>query len=33
MVFDPIYGSGTACKMARLAKRKYLGIAVSQQYI
>lgn len=33
LVFDPMCGSGTTCKMAFLNKRKYLGIDISAEYI
>lgn len=33
LVFDPMCGSGTTCKMAMLSNRKYLGIDISQEYI
>lgn len=33
LVFDPMCGSGTTCKMAFLNKRKYLGIDISEEYI
>jgi len=33
LVFDPMCGSGTTCKMAHLAKRKYLGVDISEEYI
>lgn len=33
LVFDPMCGSGTTCKMAYLAKRNYLGIDISQEYV
>jgi site-specific DNA-methyltransferase (adenine-specific) len=33
LVFDPMCGSGTTCKMAFLSKRKYLGVDISKEYI
>lgn len=33
LVFDPMCGSGTTCKMAKLNNRKYLGIDISESYI
>jgi site-specific DNA-methyltransferase (adenine-specific) len=33
LVFDPMCGSGTTCKMALLTKRKYLGVDISAEYI
>ncbi|MBC6425509.1 MAG: site-specific DNA-methyltransferase [Ekhidna sp.] len=33
LVFDPMVGSGTTCKMALLNNRKYLGIDISEEYI
>src|SRR5215469_16446028 len=33
LVFDPMCGSGTTCKMAFMSKRKYLGVDISQEYI
>lgn len=33
LVFDPMVGSGTTCKMAAINNRKYLGIDVSEEYI
>jgi len=33
LVFDPMCGSGTTCKMAYLNKRKYLGVDISKEYI
>jgi len=32
MVLDPMCGSGTTCKMAKLSQRKYIGIDISQEY-
>lgn len=32
LVFDPMCGSGTTCKMAHLNKRNFIGIDVSQEY-
>jgi site-specific DNA-methyltransferase (adenine-specific) len=33
LVFDPMCGSGTTCKMARLHGRQYLGCDISAQYV
>ncbi len=33
VVFDPMCGSGTTCKMAMLNNRKYIGVDVSEEYI
>ena len=33
IVFDPMSGSGTTCKMAKLNKRKYLGMEISNEYL
>ena len=33
LVFDPMCGSGTTCKMAWLNYRKYLGCDISQDYV
>jgi site-specific DNA-methyltransferase (adenine-specific) len=33
LVFDPMCGSGTTCKMAFISKRNYLGIDISEEYI
>ncbi|HEY8445379.1 MAG TPA: site-specific DNA-methyltransferase [Bacilli bacterium] len=33
IVFDPMCGSGTTCKMAYLNNRKYIGIEISQDYV
>lgn len=32
IVLDPMCGSGTTCKMAKLSKRKYIGIDISDEY-
>lgn len=32
IVFDPMCGSGTTCKVARELKRKYIGIDISEEY-
>lgn len=32
LVFDPMSGSGTTCKMAKLNNRKYLGFEISEEY-
>lgn len=33
LVFDPMCGSGTTCKMAYLNNREFLGCDISQEYI
>ncbi len=33
IVLDPMCGSGTTCKMAKLNNRKYIGIEISEEYI
>lgn len=33
VVFDPMAGSGTTCKMAYLNERKYIGCDISQEYV
>ena len=33
LVFDPMCGSGTTCKMALLNKRRYIGVDISKEYI
>ncbi|MDE0001976.1 MAG: site-specific DNA-methyltransferase [Rhodospirillaceae bacterium] len=33
LVLDPMCGSGTTCKMSKVADRRYLGIDVSQEYV
>jgi len=33
LVFDPMCGSGTTCKMAKNSNRKYLGVDISESYI
>lgn len=33
IVLDPMCGSGTSCKMARLLNRKFIGIDISQYYV
>lgn len=33
IVLDPMCGSGTTCKMAYLARRKFIGIDISEEYI
>lgn len=32
LVFDPMCGSGTTCKMAKLNNRNFLGMEISEQY-
>ena len=33
IVFDPMCGSGTTCKMAAINNRKYIGVDISEDYI
>lgn len=33
LVFDPMCGSGTTCKMAHQTGRKYIGVDISAEYI
>ena len=33
LVFDPMCGSGTTCKMAKLLNRNYLGCDISNEYV
>ncbi len=33
IVFDPMCGSGTTCKMAYINQRNYLGCDISQEYV
>lgn len=33
LVFDPMCGSGTTCKMAAVNQRKYVGVDISEEYI
>ena len=33
IVFDPMAGAGTTCKMAMLNDRKYLGMEISKEYV
>lgn len=33
LVFDPMCGSGTTCKMAALNSRRWLGVDISEEYI
>ncbi|KAK3596108.1 hypothetical protein CHS0354_027378 [Potamilus streckersoni] len=33
LVFDPMCGSGTTCKIAMLTQRQYLGVDISEEYI
>lgn len=33
IVFDPMCGSGTTCKMAMLHNRKFIGVDISKDYI
>jgi len=33
LVFDPMCGSGTTCKMALILNRHYLGCDISQEYV
>lgn len=33
IIFDPMCGSGTTCKMAKKNKRQYLGCDISEEYV
>lgn len=33
IVFDPMCGSGTTCKMAKLNGRKFIGVDISEEYV
>ena len=33
LVFDPMCGSGTTCKMACVVNRRYIGVDISEDYI
>jgi len=33
LVFDPMCGSGTTCKMALLKNRDFIGVDISEEYI
>ena len=33
LVFDPMCGSGTTCKMAMVNQREYIGVDISEEYI
>lgn len=33
LVFDPMCGSGTTCKMAKLNQRHYIGVDISAEYV
>jgi len=33
VIFDPMCGSGTTCKMATLLNRNYIGVDISEKYI
>lgn len=33
LVFDPMCGSGTTCKMAKIHNRNYLGVDISAEYV
>ena len=33
LVFDPMCGSGTTCKMALINQRNYIGVDISEEYI
>jgi site-specific DNA-methyltransferase (adenine-specific) len=33
IVFDPMCGSGTTCKMAKKLNRKYIGCDISEEYV
>ena len=32
IILDPMCGSGTSCKMAKINNRKYIGIEISEEY-
>jgi len=32
LILDPFNGSGTTCKMAKINKRRYIGIDISEEY-
>ncbi|MBM4104645.1 MAG: site-specific DNA-methyltransferase, partial [Planctomycetes bacterium] len=32
LVFDPMCGSGTTCKVAKLHNRRYIGVDISEEY-
>lgn len=32
IVFDPMSGSGTTCKMAKLNNRNFIGMEISEEY-
>ena len=32
LVFDPMSGSGTTCKVAKLSNRQYIGVDISDEY-
>jgi site-specific DNA-methyltransferase (adenine-specific) len=32
IILDPMCGSGTTCKMAKMHNRNYIGIEISQKY-
>ena len=32
LILDPLCGSGTTCKMAKMNKRKFIGFDISQEY-
>ena len=33
LVLDPMCGSGTTCKQAKILKRNFIGIEISQAYV
>lgn len=33
LVFDPMCGSGTTCKMAKINNRNFIGIDISEEYV
>ena len=33
VIFDPMCGSGTTCKMAAMNKRHYIGCDISKEYV
>ena len=32
LILDPMCGSGTTCKMAKINNRNYIGIDISEEY-
>ena len=33
VVLDPMCGSGTTCRMAKVLNRKFIGIDISREYV